>query len=164
MRAQWFSWGGVALLLSLQGWIVIRLWPQLPPTVAHHFGGGGRPDRWGSLESLVVIMFVMSAVLVLCCHAVALLIARMPASMFNLPDRDYWLSPERADATRGTIATRLVVFGHISLLFASGLTHITLAANLSSPVRLPDVFGYGLAAYLAITFAWAGLLFLRFRR
>lgn len=152
------------LLLTLQAWVALRLWPELPERVAMHYGAGGRPDRWGSSESLLNVMFLMSGVVVVCCHGIAAFIARLPVSMFNLPDRDYWLSPERADATRNAIATRLVVFGHLSLLFTCGLTHVSLAANLSSPVRLPPSFGYGLAAYLVLVVVWVVLLWRRFQR
>lgn len=164
MRFHLFNWGGLLALVVLQAAIVMRLWSQLPPRVAIYFGISGRADGWGQPETLVLVMFASTAVLAACCHGLAAAIAALPASLFNIPDKAYWLSPERSAETRARVAVFLVVMGHVSVLFMCGVTHLALTANLTTPPRLATAFAHGLVAYLLFTFAWSYSLRDHFRR
>src|SRR3954471_4379187 len=95
MRAGWkplCAWITIVLLHAAQ---TIYYYPRLPAVVAQHFGADGRPNGWAPREAFFAISWVVllgiSALLMLTPR----LLRRVPVSMINLPNKRYWLAPER---------------------------------------------------------------------
>ena len=59
-------------------------YPQLPDSVASHFGAGGRPDDWSSKGTYAAVIIAISAALALSFLGIGLLLRRLP----NHTDRD----------------------------------------------------------------------------
>lgn len=71
-----------------------------PPTLAVHFDSAGQPDGWMDRVKFIVIgtsvCFILPPFLVAC---VGVLPRVLPLRLLNLPNRDYWLAPERVEAS-----------------------------------------------------------------
>lgn len=139
-------------------------YPQLPAQIATHFNGRGAPDGWSSKTSFLLLQGVMLVLLPALFVGLALLLPRLPASMINLPHRDYWLAPARRAETLHTVSLFLLVIGCIIVLFLGGLMHFVMAANLTPPPRLGSATGILVGIQVACLLGSVVWLLLRFRR
>ncbi|WP_186343190.1 DUF1648 domain-containing protein [Allochromatium palmeri] len=156
----------LALYLSFFANLILALvsWAILPERVAIHFGAGGVPDDWGSSLAMTGLSVGLSLLLFGLLTRSADLVRRVPARWINLPNRAYWLAPERREATAVRLHERLQAFGTalFGLLFVAGL--LTLEANLSDPVRLDEpLFLVALGSFLIYTLYWTWSLTRAFR-
>lgn len=131
-------------------------YPQLPANLASHFDGAGRANGWSSkagffaLQALVVLLVAgLFGMLPAWLH-------RFPNQLINLPHKDYWLAPDRREATLGSVADAMTWFGCAALLLMLAVTQLVIRFNLK---RLPVlsstpmwvlVAGFGLCTVLLI--------------
>lgn len=93
----------LALLLlmtagSLAFFVYYGQW--FPPTLAVHFNGAGTADGWMDRVKFIIIgssLSFMTPAFVVACLGV--LPRVLPIGMINLPNRAYWLAPERREGT-----------------------------------------------------------------
>jgi serine/threonine-protein kinase len=89
---------------------------------------------------------------------------RLPVSLINIPNRAYWLAPERADASRQYIARHGNVFMALLVAFMCFVHWQVVDANRTQPPRLEEgAFIAGLVLFLVASVVWAGILYARFR-
>jgi hypothetical protein len=62
----------------------------------------------------------------------------MPKSMINLPNKDYWLAPERRARTARTIQGFLVGFGNAMMFFLLIVFREAMRASLLSTPQLSN--------------------------
>ena len=138
---------------------------QLPPTVASHFVGSGEADAFMSRPTYLAAMCFFSAgVPALMVFFTRRLIHRAPQRV-NLPNREYWLAPERREASLRAITAHMMQFGFaLSLLLAFAHWEV-IQANLLEPPRLAnDRFLTALGLFVLATGWWLYRLYARFRR
>lgn len=105
-----------------------------PDMVAVHYGSSGKPDRWGPREEVLLVATCIISISTALFLALPALFRLAPASMLNLPNKDYWLSPERRDA-----ATAKFVVWAGTIGTAINLLMITLQLSLGpGPSGSPD--------------------------
>jgi hypothetical protein len=83
--------------------------------------------------------------------------------LINLPNKGYWLAPERRDETLAFMRDWSRWFAVLTLGLITLIIGMALRANLAAPPQLP---GYGLSAvvtYLVIAVAMVLAVFWRFR-
>jgi uncharacterized membrane protein len=136
----------------------------LPPRVASHFDVHGRPDGWMSKEGYLRFMAVLGIVLPLLVWSTALLTRVLPPTMVNLPHREYWLSPERREATCAYLAGKMAWLACSFVLFLTGLHWLVVKANRQQPVVLTNGIWVLTAAFLIAIGAWLAGLVWRFSR
>ena len=138
------------------------IWPSLPARVATHFDLAGHPNGWSSREQLLSMTAVLT-ILLGCAIVGARFIKSVSLDSLNVPNRDYWLAPERSDATLEALVAWLrwllvFVFTFISTL-ASGGAH----ANLRAPIQFPTDTLLLIVGFLACVLVMIGWLVWRFR-
>ena len=117
--AIWSRWtlgaSGAAALFST--W---RAYDSAPSRVPLHYGASGMPDRWGApLELLLVHGGIVVATTALF-FALPELVRRGPRSIINLPNKDYWLTPEHRPVAATKLASWSAVLGTaVNLLLLS---------------------------------------------
>lgn len=156
-----------ALLASAAGGVAVLVFhaQRLPARVASHFGGSGLPDGWMDRSSYVLFSIALLLGTTAIFGGVALLVRRLPAQWINLPNRDYWLAPERGAMTRRHIAAWCYAFGAILNVFLVFVFHLAYRANLSDPVALnTTAMMLGLAVYLAVTLGSVVAMLVRYGR
>lgn len=139
-------------------------YPQLPATVASHFDGEGNPNGWQSKAAFFAIYAFMLGTFALIYLGLGALLPRIPVRLFSLPQRDYWLAPERRAETIGYLTAWLSWFGAAGMAFTLALFQLVIEANLRR-APLPPVAtwilmgGFGGYVLIAVT-----RLVLRFAR
>ncbi|MBK1702405.1 DUF1648 domain-containing protein [Thiococcus pfennigii] len=147
----------VAFVLSFLANLALALisFAILPERVAIHFAWGGAADGWASRLDATRLTLALDTLLFLTFWFAPALLRRTPARWVNLPNRTYWLSPERREATIARLGQRLWTFGTALFLFLLAAGLLTLEANRADPVRLDEpLFLAALAAFLAYTLYW----------
>jgi uncharacterized membrane protein len=132
-------------------------YPQLPDVVASHFNGHGVANGWQTKSAFFGLLVGVSVLAAVVGFGIPRIISAMPPELINLPNKRYWLAPERRAETMDFLNSYFVWFG--CALFAVILLTINFAiqANLH-PDRRPDAtpMWFVLAGFL--TFAILGTL------
>lgn len=155
-----FAVGGYVAFLAMMA----ATYRQLPLRVASHFGADGVANGWSSRESYVWTLIAIVTVCTLTMMGISAIIRITPTNLVNLPHREYWLAPERREATIAAVQRfGFLMAGLTSLLFLA-LHLLTVAANESQPAVLSGAAWWLLGAFLAATGAMVFLLYRRFAR
>jgi hypothetical protein len=82
-----------------------------------------------------------------------------------MPNREYWLAPERLDRTRAFLVAHGVWFGSLLVTLGCFVHWLELGANRQQPPHLSNQsFAAVLIAFLVATAAWIAALMFAFRR
>jgi serine/threonine-protein kinase len=157
---------GVLVLLwgALAGY-VSATFRQLPERIATHFGGGGQPNGWMSASGYLTFIAAMSIGVPLFLVIVFSVIRRCNGAGCNIPNRTYWLAPERRDETLVFIQRQGYWLAGLLIAFFGGIHHLILTANARSPIALPFAeLGWVVGLFLLGEGAWVTRLFVRFLR
>jgi uncharacterized membrane protein len=151
---------------TLVAWALLMMfyYVQAPEQLASHFDGSGKPNGWSSKTTFFGITFGIMALL-------AVIFLWLPRKRFlvgrrltNLPNKEYWLSPERADETWRQLRERLLWMGVATAILEGGITVLAIDANLSPTPSLSPVAAWLLGAYFVFTITWVIALYRRFGR
>lgn len=139
-------------------------YPRLPATVASHFDGQGRPNGWMSRDGFFLLYTAMLALQFVVFGGGFRLMRRLPNRLFNLPHRDYWLAPERRDATLDYLESWGLWFGCAVLALLLGIFQLTIEANLrQSPLPVGPTWAL-LGGFFAFTVVSVLRMLFRFAR
>jgi uncharacterized membrane protein len=156
------------LLLPIYAVLAAYVWLSsagLPATVASHFGSDGTANGLSSRGGYTVAMLVLAVLVPAVVGLLPGLLARHAGGLINIPNRDYWLAPERKRQTEDFLALGGVAFGLALAVFMAHLHTLVVQANRLVPPQLPLAsVAPGLVLLLACCAAWVLLLALRFRR
>jgi hypothetical protein len=145
------------------GWLVATL-GDLPPRVASHFDLAGRANGWMNRDAYVVFTVGMALGLPLFMVGVTALTGRLGRGL-NIPNRDYWLAPERRAATVAVVMHFVVVLAALVVLLVTALHLLIVRANHGGPApRLSHEIWLVLAGFLTAIIAWIVKLQRRFAR
>ena len=137
----------------------------LPGRVASHFGRGGLANGFMNHDTYLVFMLAMTTLVPLCVVAMTGFIPRVAISQIGRRKRDFWLSPQRRDATLGWLASHACFMGVLLSAFLVGIHLLTVEANARSPARLDESAAFAaVAAFVVLLIVWIGALALRFAR
>ena len=158
------TWAVFIALLAFAILFVVSTVSQLPPRVASHFDAAGQANAFMSRSGYT--RFVLCLVLGLPLGVVAILTAVYSrATDLKLPNRDYWLAPQRIDRTRAFLVAHGVWFGSLLVVLACFVHWLELAANRVQPPHLSNsMFAAVMIAFLLATAAWIAALMVAFRR
>lgn len=154
----------LVLVVILAAFYIIATGSALPDVVASHFGPGGAADGAMTRRAYLALMIAVACVLPLLIVAPLRLIGRVPDALLSLPNKRYWLAPERAAATRAWLVDQCAGYGILLCVFLCYVHTLVVRAQASSPPRLDErlMFG-GLVAFGALAAAWLTRFMLHFR-
>lgn len=152
-------------LLCIAGGFVWFTSSDLPDVVASHFGSGGAANGFSSKGSYTALMLALVVGMPGLMASMAIWIRALPRKAINLPNKDYWLAPERSAATREALASLCRWFALALAAFLCVVHWLVVQANAMQPPRLAEsAFYASLAAFAAVNVAWILFLFRRFGR
>jgi uncharacterized membrane protein len=143
---------------------VVTTSSQLPPHVAVHFDASGQATSFMSSGQyrLFILAFAIGLPVVL---VATLRSVYWRARNFNLPNREYWLAPQRIFRTRSFLVAHGVWFGTLFAGLMCFVHWLVLDANRQIPPTLSNqAFFVGLVAFFGCMVAWLGTLLVTFRR
>ena len=137
----------------------------LPERVASHFGSSGAADSFMSRGGYVTFMLVFVVGLPLVMTGIMTLVFRSVTTSLNIPNRDYWLAPERRADTVAFLTRHNMRFGACLAIFLSYVHWLVVQANLRQPAELSNSAIYtGLAVFALTIVAWTAWLWIAFRK
>lgn len=137
--------------------------PILPSRIASHFNLMMEPDRWASKNVMMLLHLGVILFFAGLFHFAAWIIGKIPISLINLPEKEYWLSSERKTSTLNALGTFFIWLGNVNLLFINVTFQISYQANLSANKKAHNFWAALLLFLVTIGFMIYHLLH-RFRR
>lgn len=137
---------------------------KLPPRVASHFNASGIPDGWMPRNAYVWSMVGIGVYLPAFMIGSFYVVRFCSPSVINLPNRDYWLAPERSAESNDILFRFGLWLASLVVLLVLGLHLLTVAANTARPVVLSSYVWAILAGFLAGVGALVFFLCRRFQR
>ena len=152
------------LLLIVAPVVVWATSAELPDRVASHFGLGGLANGWMSRDGYLVFILAFTVLL----PAFVVLMAGVLPQAFNsrarIPNREYWLAPQRRAETLSAMAPQACWLGCLLVVFLVAIHLLVVAANGVTPARLPEpTFFAVLGGFVALLLLWMFALWARFR-
>jgi hypothetical protein len=157
-------WIAFALALLFAILYISNTLSSLPPMVASHFDAAGFPTA--RMTRAFYAKFVFGIGVGFPIAIVALLsVVYSKAGDMKLPNRDYWLAPERIAQTRALLVSHAVWFGCLLVAMVCYTHWLVLAAHRNVPPHLSNqmVMG-GLLVFLGVALGWVIALLRAFRR
>jgi len=142
-------------------WLTSR---SMPDVVASHFAADGSANGSMSRGAYVGLMLAVVVGLPTLLTVVSHFGLGAPRARINLPNRDYWLAPERRAETLSHLRAQLARFSAVLLAFLCYVHWLVVRANGIRPPRLsPPWINAGLVGFALFAIVWTRMLLRRFR-
>ena len=141
------------------------VYPQLPPVVASHFDARGVANGWQPKSAFFVVFVAVSVVAVVVGFVIPRILTVLPTQLINLPNKQYWLAPERIAETQQFFSGYFGWLGCALYLLMIFAFDFAVRSNLH-PENPPDGtrFWYVLGGFLLFSFLWSILMMAKFLR
>ena len=146
----------IALLVTMLTAAIVRVasvWSRLPPVMASHFDGQGRPNGFMSRGAFFGFLALVEIGVPLLLVVTPVLVRRLPPELVNLPNREHWLAPERREEAFARLGGWARWFAVLTAAFMWLVLELTVRANLARASLENGPFIAGLVAYLVCTVA-----------
>ena len=153
-------------LFALIGVFILQIiiyYPLLPLRVASHFDFQGNAIGWTSKSNFITTMAFVIALIVGVFLAIPVLLAKLPESI-NLPNKTYWLAPERKETTILVLGNYIIWMGTLTTLLLVMVLNIICNANINHSAQLGMSVMIMLAVYMVILFTFITFMIRRFVR
>ena len=155
----------LAVLIAVAVAIVAATSSELPARVAVHFGAGGAANGWQSRDGYTMAMIALVVGLPLLLVTALGGLPRLGACVANIPNKQYWLAPERREGTFERLTRFATLLGMVLVAFLTAMHLIVVEANTSTRPTLPTTpFIAVMLAFAVVMIAWAVTLTYGFRR
>lgn len=141
---------------------ILMLGPLLPDRVASHFGPSGEADGYMSCGMFLAFQWGILGFMAALFIGLPMLIRITPQEAINLPNKEYWLAPERRDLTLSYLADRMFAFGAATLALMVSVLQSVYEANIRGVSNIGGLTWVYLAIYLIYTVIWSITLTRRF--
>jgi uncharacterized membrane protein len=155
----------VILLVAAAVWVG-ALADRLPELVAVHFDAAGVANGFMAHAGCrdFMLLFTIGAPCLIALVS-ALLPRLLPARMLNIPHREYWMAPGRAEESIAFLSAQGFWFSSIFLVFLTGADWMVARANAVAPPLFPSRgFLWMLVLFFVAVGVWAHRMFRRFSR
>ncbi len=159
--------GRIFMFLAIFFFISIHFYyyPAIPETMAIHFSFSGSADSWLSKEMYVYLISGVTLFVLLVFWGVGKMMAKLPDDLINVPNKKYWLAPERREQTIQDLRGDLNIIGAMTMLFLGLISAIVYRANLSEAASLdPGLFWPLLIGYIVLVIGYAIRRQLRYKQ
>jgi len=135
----------VLLILLIGSALQLRhYYPIVPDPLATHFGVGMQADSWSAKQSFFTSYALIEIGMLIILLVPVFLQKRIPTSMINMPNREYWFAPQRSEKTWVKVSTFALWMAAVTLAFLIAVAEVMFRANLANPT----------APRLGVSFAW----------
>src|SRR6202034_2775097 len=107
--------------------------PLLPDRMASHFGASGIPNDWMTKSQFFAIYAVVLIPALFVEFWVGRSVSKQSGARINLPNKEYWLAPERRAATFAYFEVFFAWYGCAFLALETFAMGLAMRANLNPP-------------------------------
>jgi uncharacterized membrane protein len=128
---------------------------KLPDVVASHFDVHGIANGWQTKPAFFRVFAMVSVLAAAFGFGLPRIITKVPAQLINLPNKQYWLSPEHLAETQEFLSAYFACFGCALFVVMISTFDYAMQSNLH-PENRPDIsrMWYTLAGFLAFVVVW----------
>jgi hypothetical protein len=138
---------------------------NLPTIVASHFGPDGNVNGFMSRRTYMAFMLGAVVAIPMLVGLSGHLARFLPLQLLNLPNKQYWLAPDRRAATLESISSMCVPYALVLAIFLCFVHWLVVQANAVRPPKLAQTpMLVGLAVFTIASLVWLSILFRRFGR
>lgn len=136
----------------------------LPEVAASHFVGSGAANGFMTRASYVSFMLLFVVVLPLVLVFVPSISLNNPKAGIRLPNKEYWLAPERQAETAEFLRQHMARFGSMLVVFLCYIHWLVIRANAVVPPLMPASWAIGgIVVFVTGTLIWSSALLRHFR-
>jgi Domain of unknown function (DUF1648) len=155
----------LVVALAVASLALAYFYPQLPPVVASHFNAAGDANSWQSKQAFAgtfcFVYLLFATVNLVLPH----LIMSLPAELINLPNKGYWLAPERRLHTAHVVGDQLAWLGAGQIIVVALVGQLAINANLpGGDGRLGPAAIWFVVAFVFFVVLWLIRFFRTFAR
>ena len=143
---------------------IMFYYPRMPNVVASHFDGLGAPNDWSGRNGFFGIYIAMLVLLILVFIYSPRWSEKRARFGMKIPNREFWLAPERADQTRQFFRRQMLLMGVAHLSLAIFTVQLVIEANFDQAPRLHHSIAWALGIYFFFLIGWLVHFFLYFRK
>jgi uncharacterized membrane protein len=140
-----------------------RQWNSAPGRVPSHFDAAGHPNAWASRDELFLLQVGVTLLVAALFVGIPTLVKSTPAGLINLPNKSYWLAPERREETMDRLASSFEVFASATVLLLIAVFELTSLASHGGRLAT-NYFLPVLVSYLVFSVGWTVALIRTFAR
>jgi len=139
------------LVVTISLILPIFYYPRLPETIASHYNIGGEPDATMSKQTIIIIHSATIIFLTLLFSIMIYFIPKLPRSMVDLPNDDFWLNENNREETFAVLRRFIFWLGSIVLGFLSLFIQEVYNTNITGNSKLTFEIWIYLAIMLFLT-------------
>jgi uncharacterized membrane protein len=125
-------------------------YPIMPERMAVHFNASGIADGFGPKQPFFMVLGIATGICFFLFGSFSFLMRIIPDSMVNLPNKSYWLAPERRKETHKRLTGQMLLLGAMTMLLLDGVMYLCFKANLSPTPAIPaEILWVMLALFMA---------------
>jgi uncharacterized membrane protein len=152
----------LAVIATVQ--IILQL-PVLPTPFAQTFNASGKAVGWGTPHEFVIINLFIVAIIVAVALVLPGFMGKRSKLRWRLPNRDYWLAPERLPSTIEHLKRQFLWHGVMTLLLLMAVFQLVVDANLKQPPHLDSTrLLILIGGYVLFIVLWAYTFWRKFSR
>jgi uncharacterized membrane protein len=130
-----------------------RQWNSAPGRVPSHFDAAGRPNAWSSRDEFFFLQVGVTLGIAALFIGIPRLLKSTPTSLINLPNKGYWLAPDRREETMDRLASSFEVFACATVLLLLAVFELTSRASHGGSLET-NYFLPVLVSYLVFSAGW----------
>ncbi len=138
-------------------------YPNLPEVMASHFDGAGAPNGWMSKPFFFLLEFVLLLIVIVNSAFLPFFMGILPDRLINIPNRSFWLTPERRPDAFHKLRNHFEWLGTLLLGLFIAINQTVILANLRAENLSSAAFWIIMAAFVACLVFWAITLHKMFR-
>jgi len=139
--------------------------PFLPDRLASHFSAAGHANGWMTKQQFLMTYAVVILPAVALEFLMPRRIAGTPGNRLRLPNREFWLAPERRAETFAYFQKFFAWYGCAFLLLEVIAMGLAMRANFQSPPQLPTgPIVFAIAAFVLFNIVWVAAMVRRFSK
>ena len=127
---------------------IMYYYPYLPERMAIHFNVSGQADNFSSKFSASIFQIGLTLFIVVLFKIIGILLTKASDGLINLPNKEYWLAPERRAATIDYMENMVYRMGGITNIFLLLVFQLVINTNLEGDYSLGVTFWIVLAVYM----------------
>lgn len=138
---------------------------SLPDIAATHFNARGEPNAFSSRDGYRAFMALLIIGIPFLLAVLPVVVGRRWPQLLNIPNRRYWLAPERIEATLASMGARTALLAAVMIGLQCFVHRLVLAANSADRPELDQqALLVGLGIFGVFMFGWIVAMYLRFHR